>query len=235
MTKVKVQQVTSCGSNSHKSISMKTLDFPVNGRNSVSPKKSINKWCFFRIVCIPCPGFRNLHSRLKSRCGKLASIQNKETRQIRIWSCQSMRIGRTFTCHSQICSTQEFISGHGTSSYLLASPDLDLASQCEFRQPGLLNSNSSPTWKNLNAANRLANSRKFQKIADRWQSSITGSRTKIRGSIIISSQPQEVNHTIWNNWYCRQFLLWMQEPSSGLQMTLASLYKLFEDRPRSLY
>ena len=32
--------------------------------------------------------------------------------------------------------TQEFISGHEASSHLLASPDLDLASQCEFRKHG---------------------------------------------------------------------------------------------------
>ncbi len=48
-----------------------------------------------------CPGCRNSHWLVKSRSGKLASIQNRETQQIQIWSCESMRVGRVSTRKTQ--------------------------------------------------------------------------------------------------------------------------------------
>ena len=54
----------------------------------------VSSGSWFYIANLNFQGCRNSLRRFKLRSGKLANIQNRETRQIQIWSCDSARVGR---------------------------------------------------------------------------------------------------------------------------------------------
>ena len=75
------------------------------------------------------------HETTRVLQGIYASIQNRKTRQIQIWSCESMRVGRISTRQTQIWSTREGAVGTDDSSnpdLVLEIPYLEMERQASY-------------------------------------------------------------------------------------------------------